>query len=305
MRLQKCGLNLNPAGKELQPHGTFEFPCAGYSERYTDKPEDIIRWHWHEEIEIVYIEDGALELQIPKKSFHLEKGDCIVINSNILHYAKTDSYCELQSLVFNPMLIIGNKDSIFAKKFMLPLISCTSFDSYLFRAGSNEKVTDNFINAFEALVRNVSGFEFIIRDNLSNLCFLLYQQFEKEFATEGMQLTRDNIRIRKMLNYIHDNFSEDLTLVDIAKVDNIGKRECLRCFQRTLQTSPIQYLLKYRIMQGADFLLKNPANSISEISNLCGIDSPSNFSKMFKRFYKCTPKEYRNLHMIYLKTNPL
>jgi AraC-like DNA-binding protein len=298
MTLQKCGLNLNHEGKELQPHGTFEFPCAGYSKRYTDKPEDIVPWHWHEEIEIVYVKDGALKLQTPAKSFHLEKGDFIAINSNILHYAMTTSYCELQSLVFSPMLITGNNDSVFAKKFMLPLISCSSFDDYLLRAGDNEKATDNFISAFEALAQNVSGFEYIVREKLSNLCFFLYQQFEKEFSTVDMGLNQDNLRIRKMLDYIHNNFSDDLTLVDIAKVADIGERECLRCFQRTIQLSPIQYLLKYRITQGADFLLRNPASSITEISALCGFDSLSNFSKMFKRFYNCTPREYRNLHMM-------
>jgi AraC-like DNA-binding protein len=298
MMLQKCGLNLNRSGKELQPHGTFEFPCAGYSKLYTDKPDDIIPWHWHEEIEIAYVKDGSLKLQIPTKSFHLEKGDCIVIKSNILHYAITASYCELQSLVFSPMLITGNKDSVFAKKFMIPLISCNSFDGYLLRTGGdNEKATDNFISAFESLAQNVFGFEFIVREKLSNLCFFLYQQFEQELSTGDMGLNQDSIRIRKMVDYIHNNFSEDLTLVDIAKMADIGERECLRCFQRTIQLSPIQYLLKYRIMQGADFLLKNPSNSISEISSLCGLDSASNFSKMFKRFYNCTPREYRNLHI--------
>jgi hypothetical protein len=74
-------LNLSRAGKELQPHGTIEFPCAGYYEQLTGKTEDIISWHWHEEIEIVYIKDGTLKLQIPAKSFYLEKGDCMAINS--------------------------------------------------------------------------------------------------------------------------------------------------------------------------------------------------------------------------------
>ena len=40
-------------------------------------------------------------------------------------------------------------------------------------------------------------------------------------------------------------------------------------------------------------LSRNPADSISEIATLCGFDSPSNFSKVFKRFYNCTPREYR------------
>ena len=98
-----------------------------------------------------------------------------------------------------------------------------------------------------------------------------------------------------MLDYIHNHFAENISLTEIAKVAGIGERECLRCFQRTIQLSPMQYLLKYRIMRGADLLLQNPASSISEIAGLCGFDSPSNFAKMFKRFYNTTPREYRKL----------
>ena len=83
MGLQKCALNLNRIGKELQPHGTAQFPCAGYSAVYTDKPEDVIPWHWHEELEIVYVETGSLKLQIPGKTFHLGQGEGFVINSNL------------------------------------------------------------------------------------------------------------------------------------------------------------------------------------------------------------------------------
>lgn len=68
--------------------------------------------------------------------------------------------------------------------------------------------------------------------------FFLYQQFEQEFATGDMRLNQDNLRIRKMLDYIHNNFSEDLTLVDIAKVSDIGERECLRCFQGQYNSLP-------------------------------------------------------------------
>lgn len=98
-----------------------------------------------------------------------------------------------------------------------------------------------------------------------------------------------------MLDYIHGNFTDNLVLADVAKAADIGERECLRCFQRTIQIFPMQYLLKYRIMQGADLLIKKPASSVSEIATLSGFESPSNFTKMFKRFYNCTPREYKNL----------
>lgn len=87
MALQECGLNLNKVSKELQPHGSLEFPCAGYSSRHTASQENIIPWHWHEEMEIVYIESGRMNVKIPSNTFLLEEGDCLVINSNILHFA--------------------------------------------------------------------------------------------------------------------------------------------------------------------------------------------------------------------------
>ena len=79
---------------------------------------------------------------------------------------------------------------------------------------------------------------------------------------------------------------------------SLSSAKISRCFKKMLQISPVQYLLKYRVMQGAEMLLANPASSISEVAAYCGFDSPSNFAKMFKRFYSCTPREYRHIGAI-------
>ena len=60
---------LNREQKELKPHGTKGFPCAGYDSCYTDNPEDFLPWHWHEEMEIIYIAEGALRVKIPSGIF--------------------------------------------------------------------------------------------------------------------------------------------------------------------------------------------------------------------------------------------
>lgn len=90
MALQNCALNLNRTGRELQPHGTPDFPCAGYSSVYTDSAGDVVPWHWHEDLEIIYVESGHLRLQVPGKTFHLKQGEGAVINSNILHFAAAE-----------------------------------------------------------------------------------------------------------------------------------------------------------------------------------------------------------------------
>lgn len=294
MALQECGLNLNRGLKELQPHGSLAFPCAGYSSHHTDKPEDTIPWHWHEELEIVYIESGQMTVKIPSQSFLLKSGDCIVISANVLHSAAAVPECQLHSLVFSPALITGKEEFVFATNYLLPLLSCRAFSAYWIQGESNRAVAGWFQDAFEALAGDQFGFEFTVRENLSRICLFLYQAFLPQIETQALPLPSDTIRIRKMLSYIHKHFAENLSLADIAKEAGISERECLRCFQKTLQISPIQYLLKYRVMQGAEMLLRDPASRIAEIAALCGFDSQSNFSKMFKRFYNCTPREYKH-----------
>lgn len=296
MALQECGLNLNKVSKELQPHGSLAFPCAGYSSYYTDRQEDIIPWHWHEEIEIVHIESGQMKIKIPSKSFLLEKGDCIFINSNTLHYGAAVGECKLRSLVFGPALIAGNDDLVFAKKYMQPILTCNDFSGYLIKAQKEEGVAHWFHHAFTALAQDCFGYEFFVRENLSRICLFLYGKVKPQTDTKSLPHNQDNFRIRKMLAYIHKNFADDISVAEISSVADISERECLRCFQKTIQLSPIQYLLKYRVMQGAEMLLGNTTDSISEIATLCGFDSPSNFTKTFKRFYNCTPRDYRNLN---------
>lgn len=294
MGLQKCGLNLNHDQQELQPHGTLEFPCAGYTTQLKNRPEDIIPWHWHDEMEIVYVKSGQLKLFIPSKVYNLEQGDCIILNARIIHHATTTKECEINSIVFSPSLIAGNKDSIFARKYVVPLSACSSFDGFQLRAQHNGDTIDNFVEAFHALLNDFLGYEFVVRENLSRLYLYIYKQFEYEIEIGETGLNQDNQRIIKMIDYIHKNYFNPIGLTEIAKVVDVSERECLRCFQRTIGISPIQYLLKYRIMTGANLLVKTPSNSISDIGSLCGFDSSSNFSKLFKRFYNCTPREYRN-----------
>lgn len=297
MGLQKCGLNLNRAKMELLPHGTLEFPCVGYAEQYTDQPDGGIPWHWHEEMEILYVREGRMRLQILEKTIWLERGACIFINSNVFHFGMGDPACELLSIVFHPLLIMGNQESVFAQKYILPLISCPVIDGQQLQDTNLCHPAEEFLEAFDALEHDTFGYEFVVRNKLSNLCFHLYQSFVRDIVTNSnTNPNQAELRMQKMLSYIHHHFEENVTLAEIAKAADIGPRECLRCFQKSIRISPMQYVLEYRIMYGAQLLLQNLSSSVSEIALSCGFSSHSNFSKVFRQFYRCTPREYRNQH---------
>ena len=175
MPLQECGLNLNRVSMELQPHGSAEFPCAGYSSSHTDRPEDAIPWHWHEEIELVYIARGGMNVNTPGKSFVLVQGELAAINSNTLHFAAAAPECVLHSLVFSPAFITGGGQSAIARKYIQPLIS-SAFSGYKFSGEDARQAAGWFNAAFDALAQDSPGFEFIVRESLSHICLLLYER---------------------------------------------------------------------------------------------------------------------------------
>lgn len=115
MGLQTCGLNRSHTQKELQPHGTIEFPCAAYASRHTDAPGDTIPWHWHEELEVIFVAAGTLKLQIPGGEYLLQEGSLVVLNSNVLHSLSGHPAGALRSMVFSPFLITGGADTVFYK----------------------------------------------------------------------------------------------------------------------------------------------------------------------------------------------
>ena len=297
MSLQACGINpaldISPQQRELKPQGTLDFPCAGYAESYAPDPGRSLPWHWHDEFEVIYIFSGQLTAETPGARYELTAGDCIAFNAGVLHSANTATFCEIRSVVFSAGLITGGKDSVFAKKYITPLAGCRAFRAWKFDREADAGVIRAFIQAYTALDEEAPGYEFTVREKLSAVCLALCRQFAPDIQTGAAKPHPDEVRIQQMLTCIQQNFDHELTLAAIARAAGIGERECLRCFQKTIHVPPMQYLLKYRIMRGAEALLARPADSIAQIAAACGFDSPSNFSQQFRRFYGCTPRAYR------------
>ena len=44
--------------------------------------------HWHRAVEILYMQEGALDVTIENTSFTIHPGDCILINANVIHSTK-------------------------------------------------------------------------------------------------------------------------------------------------------------------------------------------------------------------------
>ena len=103
----------------------------------------------------------------------------------------------------------------------------------------------------------------------------------------------NSVRVAKILSFIEQHYSKNLTLSNLADIVHISEREMLRCFKKITGESPIQYLLKYRLIQSASILTECPDKNIATVAKECGFDSPAYYAKKSREYYLCTPTEYR------------
>lgn len=197
MGLQNCGLNIDAARRELNPHGTSEFPCAGYLCRLSDLPTDAIIWHRHEELEIIYIQEGTMKLLVPGEEYHLAKGEIALINSDILHYAIGDPFCELHSAVFSHVLVSGGNTTAFYKKYVYPLLAFPGFT--VWRTG-RQNLAEDFQAAFSALETDAFACEFTVRERLSRILLSCFQAFAPQLPTQRSEKIRTPSALKECWN---------------------------------------------------------------------------------------------------------
>ncbi len=87
--------------------------------------------------------------------------------------------------------------------------------------------------------------------------------------------------MQAFLNYIHTHYADDISLEDLAASSNVSKLECLRCFKQSMQATPFQYLLDFRLEKAAD-LLEESDEAINAIAACVGFHQSSYFGQCFK-----------------------
>lgn len=293
MALTPCKTETNQKGMELAQHGTGLFPIACYHDVLTGNP---VAWHWHTELEVGVIIEGAAVIAAGTKRLIAKQGEGFFINSSVLHAAweQGTSGCQLHSVVFHPRLVGGSVDSIFWQNYIQPLIVDEARQSiHLNNSRPWHAQAIRAINrAWESCVEELPGYDLQVRGALSQFVFLLSQNRPAAAKVPPDRAIRDEIRVKQMLQFIQENYAEEINTTAIASSAAISESECLRCFRNTIGTAPIQYLRQFRVQKAAERLLSSQ-ESVAEIGAQCGFQNASYFTKTFHELKGCTPSEYQ------------
>lgn len=101
-----------------------------------------------------------------------------------------------------------------------------------------------------------------------------------------------NSELLKVIDFLHDRYAYPISVAELAKVAHMSESYLYSCFKKQFGISPIAYLNHYRLTIASD-LLKQTDLPITRIAEEVGFQDPLYFSRLFRKAFRTSPREYR------------
>jgi AraC-type DNA-binding domain-containing proteins len=258
------------------------------------------KWHYHPEIELVYIIKGSGRQFIGDNIHHFKSGDMILLGSNLPHLWRSDekfllknSKLKVEALVIHFMI-----DFIGDKFFDLP--ENDELRRLLNRAKQGVRIKNNTKKTVSELMQKL-----MISKNSDRIIILLEllktiarSKETKPVCSKGLDFQynpSETDRLNTIYQYILSNFSREITLEEIAKVAYITPHSFCRYFKSRIKKTFSKFLLEVRIGHACKLLAESD-KPVSEICYESGFNNFSNFNRHFKHITKSTPLAHRQYY---------
>lgn len=245
--------------------------------------------HWHEDLQLIAVRSGRIEVRTPDDAFALEAGEGIFINKNVVHLVEKLGDCRYNSFIFPDYFLKFYAESP-ASDLVARVTENASPPVFPIRKDEAARPMRACLDTLVGLEqRKDETYPYAVLTMLCSFFLALYRALPAAPQTDGTALHR---RMRLFLGFIQQHYGEAVTLESIAQSAHVSPSECLRCFRQALQTSPYQYLTEYRLSKAAE-LLRCTDLPVAQIGECVGFLQPSHFGACFKRRMGCTPRAYR------------
>lgn len=274
-----------------------------FSIRLSDYYHAINEFHYHLEMEIIYIIEGKGTLLIGEQFEELNKGMLIAISPNIPHMLKFETHTYLNDLMKHGKIdiplklltlhvdpeILGDKflrlpENLLIKQLLTDACRGISFSG-------KEKGT---IIALLYKIMHVTVYERM--PVLMQLLNMIGAHRERKYITitphQAAFNGNDENRLTKIYLYTLNNFSKNIILKDVSAIIYMVPNAFCRYFKQRTHKSYFTFLMEVRIRHACK-LLKEQDYSIAVICYESGFSNLSNFNRHFKQLTGKTPLQYR------------
>lgn len=280
--------------KEDRQHGNFLLPYVWYHtlipEYYTNYP-----MHWHDEFEIIYVKKGKMNINLDLKSYVACTGDIILIKPKSLHgFGQYENESvETITLLFSLTMMNAQITDACSIKYFSPILDRKlDVPSIIHPKDSGyENIYKCIINMHEIYHENSNFFELNIKSELFKMFYHLLDDFCSEYNITSKANDETNT-IKIIIEYIQMNYMHQISISELADAAGLSEHYLMRYFKSNMGITCVEYMNEYRL-NIATHLLTETDYPIGIIAEKCGIPNVSYFNRIFKKYFKVTPKVYR------------
>lgn len=278
-----------PAFEAIEPNFGHSFTYQKFGQLINNKSTV---WHYHPELELVYVNGGSGKRQIGSHISYYTNGDLILIGSNLPHCGFTDGLTgnKSETVVQMKMDFLGNDFFNIPEMKRIQALFEMAKGGIAFSGRTKLKIGEKI-----EVLEYQTDFQRLL--SILNILNELAQSQEfKILNAEGFSLeteVKDNDRINVVFNHVKANFKEDISLDEMADLVSMTVPSFCRYFKKMTNKTFTQFANEYRLVH-ASKLLAEQSLSITEVCFECGFNNFSHFNKSFKAFTGQNPSQYRN-----------
>ncbi|MFW5981236.1 MAG: AraC family transcriptional regulator [bacterium] len=251
--------------------------------------------HYHNSYELYYLLDGERDYFIKDRTYHVKKGDIIMINQHDIHRTiYTGSYQ-------HERILIKFKDD---------------FIKTITRKNKNENFIIDSLHRLDVLRLNIDQQIFV--ENILHKMLSEYNKQKEEstiylkilltelliainrYSKNAKTIEHPNLiheKVSEIVKYINNNYHEDLNVDILTKKFSISPSYLSTIFKEITSFTITQYINGVRIKE-AQRILRSTNMNITDISSRVGFNSLTHFGRVFKQNTDLSPSEYRKIKKI-------
>jgi len=248
------------------------------------------KWHYHPEIELVYINNGKGKRQVGLHLSNYDEGDLVMIGTNVPHTGFTEYFDKERKEVvvqFKPDFLGNSLEKVLEFKNIKRLFEISK-RGLVFSGNTKKTIGISMLGLqYETPLQKVLTLIKILNDlSISKDVTILNSE---NFDSESIQ---ENERIKKVFNYIKLNYKEEVSLNEVSELVFMTPPSFCRYFKSKTNKTFTTFLNEYRINNALKLLAQSELD-IKNICFQCGYNNFSHFNRLFKKQISMTPSEFR------------
>lgn len=280
--------HLSPTFEAIKPNISSSFTFLKFLKNGNIKSHV---WHYHPEIELIFLKGGSGKRQIGSSISYFSDGDLLLIGSNLPHCGLTDETTGNDYEVVIQFLpeFLGEHFWDYPEMKRISTMLNAAKAGIVFGDSAKKKIRKKIEDMSKASpLTRLTGLLEILDELSVSKDYELLNAGRYQFQTQ----VDDNDRINMVFNYVKDHFMEQISMEQISELVSLTVPSFCRYFKKITNKTFTRFVNEYRITHAMKLLAEQPL-SITDICYESGFSNFSYFNKTFKSLTGKSPMQYR------------